>query len=182
MNVDPTSLDRLHDIITRPPVPWWPPAPGWYWVLIFVLVLVLVLVLVCLARWQRNHYRREALKELARLEPELSDPSTRCRAVAVMAELLKRAALSAFPRDQVAALTDAAWFDFLDRTASTKTFGSGDGELLETATYDPRVAMAINATKARDLARSVRSWIKRHNSDSPPRSRMSEANDISDEF
>jgi hypothetical protein len=27
---DPGSLDRLHDIATPPPAPWWPP-PLWDW-------------------------------------------------------------------------------------------------------------------------------------------------------
>ena len=60
----PTSLDRLHDVIVPPPVPWWPPAPGW-----LVIGFLLVLVLVCwfirgIRPWQSNCYRREALKLL----------------------------------------------------------------------------------------------------------------------
>jgi hypothetical protein len=39
-----TNLDRLHDIVVPAPVPWWPPAPGWYVVLTVALIIALYLV------------------------------------------------------------------------------------------------------------------------------------------
>src|SRR5262245_40065720 len=109
MNPDPTSLDRLHDIVAPPAAPWWPPAPAWYWVLAFVLVLVVALVLDRLLRWQRNRYRREALAELFQQEVALYNPVRRAAALEGLAALLKRTALTAFPRNQVATLTGPAW-------------------------------------------------------------------------
>jgi hypothetical protein len=123
MNPGPTSLERLLDIIAPPPAPWWPPPPGWYWVLVFLLFLVLVLVFRFFRLWQQNRYRREALAELARHEAALADPDS----ISAMGELLKRAALTAFPRDQVARLTGPAWFTFLDRTGRTTAFSAGSG-------------------------------------------------------
>ena len=61
MSPDPTSLDRLHDIVAPPPVPAWPPAVGWYWVIATGAVAAVYLVLLALSRWQKNRYRREAL-------------------------------------------------------------------------------------------------------------------------
>ena len=86
---------------------------------------MLVLVLRSLLHWQHNRYRREALAELARHESALVDPARRADALSAMAELLKRAALTAFPRGQVATLTGPAWFAFLDRTGRTAAFSAG---------------------------------------------------------
>ena len=36
---DPTSLENLFGLVVPPPVPWWPPAPGWFVVGGMVLVL-----------------------------------------------------------------------------------------------------------------------------------------------
>ena len=41
MKPDPASLENLRDIAVPPPVPWWPPAPGW-WVLGLLALLVLI--------------------------------------------------------------------------------------------------------------------------------------------
>ena len=40
LDSDPGSLDRLHDIVSPPPAPWWPPAPGWYALGLIVLLLL----------------------------------------------------------------------------------------------------------------------------------------------
>ena len=77
MNPGPTSLDRLHDVIAPPPVPWWPPAPGWYYLFAFVLVLLVVLTIRGIIRWQHNRYRREALAEWRAIHPKLDATDTR---------------------------------------------------------------------------------------------------------
>jgi len=162
MNADPTSLDRLHDIVVPRPVPLWPPAPAWYWVIGFLLLVVLVLVLALFLYWQRNRYRREALALWRQECHSLNDPATRGPGLVRLAELLKRTALSVFPRDQVAGLTGTAWFGFLDRTASGSAFTSSDGKPLEDAAYDSRVASTIDEAMARRSANSVRHWIRYH--------------------
>jgi hypothetical protein len=159
---DPTSLDRLHDIVAPPPAAWWPPAPAWYLVLGLLLGGVLVLVVRALVRWQRNRYRREALAELVRQEPALRAPATRAAAVRALAELLKCAALTAFPREQVADLTGPVWFEFLDRTGRTTGFSQGSGAILERAAYDPRAAVVLDQSAMRDIVSLVRHWLAHH--------------------
>ena len=98
MNTNATSLDRLHDIIVPGPVPWWPPAPGWFWVMAFASIVAVVVLFKGFIRWQHNLYRREALAELGRLETVLSVSSQRAVGLLALSELLKRTALTAFPR------------------------------------------------------------------------------------
>jgi hypothetical protein len=167
MNTDATSLNRLHDIILPAPAPWWPPAPGWYWVLGFLLVLLLVLVLRFFLHWQRNRYRREALKELAGYESAPQDPKERSGAVTALAELLKRTALSAWPREEVASLTGTPWLEFLDQTAKMKFFSEDAGAVLEQVSYNPRASLP-DANGVSALVRQVRVWIRRHRVDLDP--------------
>jgi len=162
VNPDPTGLDRLHDIVMPPPGPWWPPAAGWYWVLGFLFGAVLVLLVLAWLRRQRNRYRREALAELARQEAALREPAARTAALAALAELLKRAALTAFPREQVAHLTGPAWFEFLDRTGRTTAFREGAGAILERAAYAPVIAAALDGPGAGELVSLVRRWLVHH--------------------
>jgi uncharacterized protein DUF4381 len=162
MNSDPTSLERLHDIIVAPAVPWWPPAPGWYWLLGFVFVIILILALRFLLRWQQNCYRREALAELARMETVLGNPAQKGGAVTRFAELLKRAALSAWPREKVASLTGSTWLAFLDHTGRTKSFTEGLGALLGQVPYDPHLADGLTEAQLRELAGCIRDWLKHH--------------------
>ena len=165
MTPAPTSLDRLHDIVVPASVPWWPPAPGWYWVLGFVLVLALWLLGKSFIRWQRNRYRREARAELARQEIMLRDPACRAAALTAVAELLKRTALTAFPREEVATLTGSAWLEFLNRTGRTIAFTEGNGAVLEYAAYDPRTVAALEESKLNEIVSLVRGWIAHHDSE-----------------
>ncbi|RBP35368.1 uncharacterized protein DUF4381 [Roseimicrobium gellanilyticum] len=165
MQSDPTSLDRLHDIVPPPAVPWWPPAPAWYWVLGLLGIAVVVFLLRVFMHWQRNRYRREALAEFAKHEVKLHDASQRGGALIALAELLKQTAVTAFPREDVASLTGTSWDSFLDRTVSKKAFVEGNGSLLETAAYDPRSISKVDETKARELARQVRDWLAHHQVD-----------------
>jgi hypothetical protein len=160
MNSDATSLDRLHDILVPPVTPWWPPAPGWYWMIGGVAVLTVVLALRLFHWWQKNRYRREALAELTRSERRLADPTQRAARLARLAELLKRAALSAWPRETVASLTGSSWVAFLDRSSQAQP--SNFGALLERVAYDPRLADDLSEEQIQELAVRVREWLKHH--------------------
>jgi hypothetical protein len=165
MNTDAIGLDRLHDIVVPAPVPWWPPAPGWYWVAACIVVVFLAALIKGFIRWQRNCYRREALAELARQEAALRHPELRATALLAVSEVLKRTALSAFPREQVATLTGPEWFEFLDRTWNGRTFSNGIGATMSDALYDPRTAGALDQRELDDLTRAIRGWIKDHKTD-----------------
>lgn len=162
MNPDPASLGRLHDIVTPPPVPWWPLAPGWYWIMALVASVMVALLIQDVIHWQRNRYRREALAELKRRQDMLDQPNQRVAALAALGELLKRTALTVWPRMDVAALNGPQWFAFLDRAGHTDRFSRGIGALLEDIAYDSRRARAIDDAKARELTEAVSDWIKNH--------------------
>ncbi len=162
MNPDPTSLDRLNDIVAPPAIPWWPPAPAWYWVLATLAVLTAVGVVRLLLHWLHNYYRREALSALVQNETALADPSQRARAVAEIAVLVKRTALTAFPRETVASLTGPAWLAFLDRTGHTTGFASGPGQWLDRAAFEPAAATSLDEAQTRALISLVRHWLAHH--------------------
>ncbi len=162
MNPDPTSLDRLHDIIAPPPVPWWPPAPGWYCVIGFAFFVLLIGLVRLFLHWQRNRYRREALLELARQEAALRNSIQPAGALAALAELLKRVSLSAWPREDVASLTGEPWLAFLQGTFREKHPGTREAALLESVAYDPRAAGSLDESQILDARRAVRHWIRHH--------------------
>ena len=162
MNTSDVSLDRLHDIIVPPPVPWWPPAPGWYLVIGFAFLLLVAALSRGLIRWQYNCYRREALTQLAQMEALLRNPAERADALLSLAELLKRTALTAFGRRAVASLTGSSWFAFLDGTARGSNFGVTLGTRWENAIYDPPTADALDQKTLDELTAAIRGWIRDH--------------------
>lgn len=167
---DPASLDRLHDVTGPPPVPFWPPAVGWYWLGGGLALLALWEGLRALARWQRNRYRREALSEWRRQDARLSSAEARVAALSEMAGLLKRTALSGFARERVASATGKSWRAILNRTGATPEFSSPAGELLERAAYGLLETPPTEAD-ARRSAALVRTWIRRHRPRFPEASR-----------
>lgn len=104
---DPTDLSNLRDIVVPPAVSFWPPAPGWWGVGAVCIIAAGFAVAAVVRHRRRNAYRREALRAL-----EAADGRD-------ISAILKRAALAAFPRREVASLNGAAWLAFLDRTGGT---------------------------------------------------------------
>jgi Ca-activated chloride channel family protein len=112
-----------------------------------------------LHRRRVNRYRREALAELDRIEHTLEGNKTTVGLVADLALLVRRTALAAFPREQVAALAGPAWLAFLDRTGDGTEFSRGAGRMLATSPYQ---RSRPDAGELRSLVDLVRRWIKVH--------------------
>lgn len=166
MKKDPTNLDLLHDIITAEPASFWPLAPGWIWLLAVITLLMIIGLVWLIIRRQQNRYRHEALSELARLESLAADARNRHKALCSMSVLLKRTALTAYPRPEVATLSGISWFTFLDSTGGTR-FSQGHGTTLESAIYQIS-DHPLTSSEITDLVAEIRRWIREHDKTTEP--------------
>jgi hypothetical protein len=128
----------LRDIHLPPDPPWWPPAPGW-WALLFCVLAAAAALLLLRARRRRR--LRSALhlakSELARLRATPHpDPQRQVQEISV---LMRRAAISLYPRRETAALTGDDWLSFLDGILEDAPFRRGPGRILADAPYRPAV-------------------------------------------
>jgi Ca-activated chloride channel family protein len=127
------------------------------------LATVLLLVVVIASVWRFAHhrrvnrYRREALAELNAFRR--SSAADRSDLLARLSVLVRRTALAAFPRDQVAPLTGPAWLAFLDRSYGGQEFSKGVGRLLVNGPY---WQIAPDDAELQSLVTLVRRWIRRH--------------------
>ena len=146
MQTDPASLENLRDIAVPPPVPWWPPAPGWWLVLAVIAVALSVLMLRGWRAWQSNAYRRAALRELQS-----------AKTISEIAEVLKRTALVAFPRIETAALSGSVWCEWLGNTMGERVPKSVSSALV-------RGVFAENeSANVGEVSAFAANWIKLHN-------------------
>jgi hypothetical protein len=147
-------LDQLQDIVEPAPVSLLPATAAWA----VLGAVLLALLALGLRRWLRQRratrYRRAALATLKALEPALAAGDA--RALWHLDELIRRTALAAFPRREVAALTGPAWIEFLERTGGAGGF-AGLQDALLAAPYAPG-PLAFDGPA---LARAARQWISR---------------------
>lgn len=145
------ALEKLNDIVLPQPVSWLPQTWGW------LALALLLAALLAFALWRRhqhhvaNRYRREALAELDRLEATSGTPDAR-----VVAEILKRVALHAWPRAATASLSGAAWLDFLKQRGFS---GDSAALFLDDLEYHGDADLADG--DARQFAGDARRWIER---------------------
>lgn len=156
---DPITVDplaALRDIHLPAPVPFWPPAPGWF---MLAGALVLVALIAALWEWRRRqtlaYQAQQALKAIdrdARAHPD-------SRAVATAAALLVRRVLRSRPgRADAAALTGEAWQAVLmDGRAGMAREVAG---FVSRAPYEPPGASGANAVERAVLVLAVKRWIR----------------------
>ena len=147
-------LDQLHDIAEPPPVSMMPATWGWAILAACLLVLLAAGVWAWFRHRRRTAYRRAALAELRALVPALAGGQD-AAALAVLDRLLRRTALAAFPRAEVATLTGTDWIAFLDRTGGQL---APFAPALTTGPY----ARRIPAFDGPGLLTAARHWIARH--------------------
>lgn len=157
-------MNDLADIVTPPPPAWWPQTVGWLLVGICMLCALLWLGWRTWRHWRANRYRRAALKELGRLQAGLdANGPDRAQALLSLAELLKRTALAAWPRETVAALSGTSWREFLLAHAGKAADAVPTLAMLIETEYLDRAALGRwPAQQTRDTAAACRRWIAEH--------------------
>jgi hypothetical protein len=161
--ISTSGLENLHEILLPEPVSWMPQTIGWYAVFGIILIVTGWWGYRRLRRFRTNRYRRLALAELTVIERELQQPEIRTKALAKIPVLLKRTALSAYPRTDVADLSGEKWLAFLDKTMGGREFREGEGHLLPELAYAPGARISkLSDEMIGKLLELVRLWIKRH--------------------
>ncbi len=161
-STDPASLQNLNDIVLPAAVGWWPLAGGWYFLLGLLLIAFAWLAYRSFQRWIGNRYRRAALLELQLLAKGIKSASNRETSLRQLPILLKRTALSAYPRGQVASLTGKDWFCFLNSKLKKPVFTDSVSITLQNISYSTGDLSAIDSQIALALIDASRQWLKHH--------------------
>jgi hypothetical protein len=143
------------------------PAPPSLWPHTWTARITLVLAAAALIagiwrlaqRWRANRYRRAATAELDAIENAFAAGEQPAGLATELALLVRRTALSAFPRAEIAALAGPEWLAFLDRSYGGHEFSAGPGRGLEAAAYQPTPVAKAQVGQLIDL---VRRWIRTH--------------------
>ena len=113
MNETNVGLDGLHEIVSAQSVSWFPSTVSAWITILLGMCTIIGCILLFVMRWRSVAYQRAAIKELSGAQSGFE-----------IASIIKRAALQAFPRKQVASLTGREWYDWLQRLSQ----GSHDVE------------------------------------------------------
>jgi hypothetical protein len=169
----PTALDlpddfgnpwmaKLQEIELPEPVAMTPQAPGWFVLAGLAALCAAWLLWRGYRRWARNAYRRQAMMELEKLKTDWGDPGQRSGVPGELSALVKRTALSAYPRAEVASLAGDAWLGFLDGSIGSTEFTRGSGRPLAYLAYAPSAEAALSEDEVSGLLWTVSRWIRRH--------------------
>ena len=138
-------LGLLKPVPEPEPVSLLPQTAGWLVVGALLLALIGCLLWKARSHFRANAYRRQALSEVARCN---DDPAR-------LAKILRRTALAAYCREEVAQLHGPEWLAFLDKCYGGNDFSSGAGRIVARVPYqdvppDPAVTKLVEG------------WIKGH--------------------
>ncbi|MGF1750193.1 DUF4381 domain-containing protein [Vibrio cionasavignyae] len=101
--------------LTLPTAPsWWPLGPGWW-----ISGLILAFIIVCSLFWYRRNKQKTRAKRAAlnlfKIERHNLTPSSAI-------EVVRQAALSYYPRQDIAKLSGQSWYQFLDSQLAEDIF------------------------------------------------------------
>tara|TARA_R110000823_G_scaffold132777_7_gene261286 strand:- start:17018 stop:17494 length:477 start_codon:yes stop_codon:yes gene_type:complete len=111
------ALSALQPLREPANIGWWPPAPGWWMLALLILLLVTAAAWILYRHWRRRAYRRRALHQLRELRANHARHADVIRYTTELNALLKRVALDAYARDDLAAASGEAWETFLNESA-----------------------------------------------------------------
>lgn len=148
-------LTGFHELFPETGVDWWPQTPGWYALSALLLVWLGYKSWRSGKRWYRNRYRREALREL-RAIGQLSV----AQQPAAINDLLKRVAIVAASRQEVAQLHGDTWRQWLCERAAAGILSPTTLTALTRQLYQSPTSSAAPTLLADSAA-----WIRQHRDD-----------------
>ena len=150
--MDPDQLP-LRDIHLPEIITWWPPAMGWWILAILIPLLIMLLFLLYKKLIQRNAIKT-ARNMLEKIKQDMSSSDE--QKLTALSILLRRTAISVFPRSEAASLTGQDWLEFLDRPLNDRPFSTGVGTILGDSRYRKKKPQL----EISPLIRLCENWLK----------------------
>lgn len=164
------QIPMLRDIQDIAPIPWWPPAQGWWLIALGVLI-----VIVGAWRWRARlslripipgitlgSWRWDAAAALRDLRRRAGKGQDARQIVGELSELLRRIAMARLGRAACAGLTGTGWLDWLTRHDPNGFAWHERGRLLTDAPYAPAGALKspASATDLLALIDAALAWVE----------------------
>lgn len=153
----PELMELMEEVVVPAPVSLLPQTIGWAILAGFGLAVIAALLVQWSRRYRRNAYRRQALRELLAIEDRWKQGHG-ADATAV-ASIVRRTALAAYPRADVAALHGARWARFLRESAGDVVLRERDLPLLSELAYRKTSADDLEMDRVLVVARR---WVEAH--------------------
>lgn len=144
----------LKDIHLPDAISWWPPAIGW-WILFGSILLSLLCLLYFIRRCLKDTLRKQAVKELNRIQKKFQDTADAATCVTEISALLRCVTISQNHLVNSAGLVGQEWLKFLDKPLDKPEFSQGVGKLLATAPYRRQVSK----DDANQLVQLCQKWV-----------------------
>ena len=143
----------LQELALPDPVSWAPATYGWGLLAGLLFIIACALAYKSFRQWQSQAYRREALADLARMERDRDR-------LADLPLVLRRTALSAYPREEVAALNGREWIEWLN--AAGANFSTCDADPLDQLAYQPGLCIELDMQTIERLLSASRAFLRDH--------------------
>lgn len=128
---------------------------GWYILAVILLILFGVALYKRYKVYQKNKYRRDALKKLHHIQHLPGENYSQINSINV---LLKQVAITTFGRERVAVIYGDEWYSFLESTSKNTNF-TNYSAVFSKAVYDNEDAESKDFNKIIQLTKI---WIKNH--------------------
>jgi len=150
----------LKDIHLPDTVSWWPPATG-YWLILLIIAVCALSFFIIKKYLKSQRIKKQALTEYRRIKNNYLKDQNKKQLVTSLSGLLRRAAISSYPRTECASLTGKDWLSWLDegliKSNSNITFSSGPGYLLTDFAY----SKSDHSDDINNLLSLCHQWLKK---------------------
>ncbi|WP_330924604.1 DUF4381 domain-containing protein [Candidatus Sororendozoicomonas aggregata] len=152
-----SALEQLRPNHLPAPVSIWPLAPGWWIVGGLSLVIIMLAMRFILSRWHKRRYRRRALSTLRKVVKAYEANGNKRQFAHDCNRLLKKVALQAYPRQNIASLNGDQWLVFLSQSSENPQFSDSAAAALGSDRFKPDHELNVDQLHTLTL-----SWIKKH--------------------
>jgi len=152
------ALETLRDIRGLDPVPWWPPAPGWWILAAILFALFAGMAMALLRQWRLGlDWRTEAHARLVSLQRRLGTEDIRLL-TGELSELMRRIAMARFGRHACAGLSGRRWLDWLGKHDPAGFDWPAQGPILLSLPYAPD-RRGARPSEIEPLILAARGWL-----------------------